>query len=86
MNETRQRIENFKKSAGSDYMSRVKFNMKVPENYQNLDYHAKNQADAQALDDAIAEHLGVTINDRETWPDEQGKILAHEWAAGLPDA
>lgn len=86
MNDARKKVEEFKKSDNSNEMSRVRFSMKLPENIQNLDYHAKNRAESQALDDAIAQHLGVTINDHESWPDEQGKMLAQEWASKLPDA
>lgn len=86
MNDARKKIEEFKKSADSNEMAKVSFNIKTPENYQNLDYHAKNRADSQALDDAVAAHLGVTITDSDTWPDEQAVALANEWAASLPDA
>lgn len=86
MNDSRRKVEEFKRSANSNDMAKVRFSMKLPENYQNLDYHAKNRADSQALDFAIAQHLGVAITDRDSWPEEHGKILAHEWAKGLPDA
>ena len=86
MNDSRKKVEEFKKSANSEEIGKARFNMKLPENIQNLDYHARNKAYDLALDEAIAQHLGVTITDRETWPDERGQILAIEWATGLPDA
>lgn len=86
MNDSRKKVEAFKKTPNSEEMGKVKINMKFPANYHNLDLNAKNKADNLALDEAIAAHLGVAINDHETWPEEQGKIFAYEWAAMLPDA
>ena len=86
MNDSRNKIEEFKRTASSNEMAKVRLSIKVPENFQNLDYHAKNRADSQAFDDAIAAHLGVTITDELTWPDEFAQNLAQSWAESLPDA
>ena len=86
MNDERRKIEAFKNSPNSPEMARVRLSLKVPENAENLDYHALRKANSQALDNAIAAHLGVTVTDHDTWPDEFARTLASEWAAKLPDA
>ena len=85
MDAARQKVEYVKKHATQQEMARVRFSMKLPDGYENFDYHKKIAAERMALDNSIAEHLGVELSDRDTWPDEQGKILANEWAATLPD-
>jgi propanediol dehydratase small subunit len=86
MNVNRKTIEDFKKSASSQMMAEIRFRMVLPDNVQDLDYHARINAETLATDNAIAQQLGLTLTDHETWPEEFGQILATEWAAGLPDA
>ena len=85
MDTARKRVQEFKRSANPNEMGRVRFSMKLPENYELLPYHDRIKVENQALDNAIAEHLGVALSDKDSWPEEQGKILANEWASGLPD-
>jgi hypothetical protein len=86
MNVNRKTVEDFKRSASSQKMAEIRFKMVLPDNIQNLDYHARINAETVATDNAIAQHLGLTLTDHETWPEEFGQITAKEWAAGLPDA
>ena len=82
MNDARKKVEEFKKN--HDQLRAIAWNVKVEE--KNLDYHQHNRAVSIAIDSKIAETLGVTLTDSETWSDEQGKMLAQEWASKLPDA
>ena len=84
MNEARQKVENFKKSASPDNMRQITWNIKIQDS-EKMDYHARLKAERLATDDAIAQSLGVTLTDHDSWPMEQGKLLAKDWAATLPD-
>ena len=84
MNDARKKVEDFKKNAHQDTLKNIRWNITVEKT--GLDYHAQHTAERIAFDNYIAQKLGVTLSDHDEWPDEQGKMLAHEWAAGLPDA
>lgn len=86
MNNSRKTVEDWKKAASSEDMKVIRFSMVLPENVQNLGYHARLDAETVAIDNTIAKHLGVTLSDHKEWPDEFGQITAKEWAANLPDA
>ena len=84
MNDARKKVEDFKTNAHHDILKQIRWNITVEE--KDLDYHGHQRAETIAFDNDIAQKLGVTLTDHETWPEEQGKILAKEWAATLPDA
>lgn len=84
MNDARKAVEAFKKNATGDQLRDISWHVTVEK--KGLDYHAHNRAVSIAIDTKIAEKLGVTLTDHETWPDEQGQQLAKDWAASLPDA
>lgn len=84
MNDARRKVEEFKKNANHDQLRGLAWNVKVEKN--NMDYHQYNRAVSIAIDNKIAETLGVTLTDSETWPDEFNQQQAKDWATSLPDA
>lgn len=85
MNEARQKVEAFKKNASQRQIQAIRLTIKYPERWANMSYHDRIKAENIAYDNAIATGLGVTLNDHNEWPDEQGKQLAKDWASKLPD-
>ncbi|HPE74682.1 MAG TPA: hypothetical protein PLC80_01260 [Draconibacterium sp.] len=84
MNEARKKIEDFKKSASPNTMRQIIWDIKITD-AEKMDYHARLNAERLAIDDAIAQKLGVTLSDKDTWPTEQAQINAKDWASKLPD-
>jgi len=85
MNDARQKVEAFKKTAHPDTLKNIRWNITIDK--KGLDYHAQNRAERIAFDNYVASGLGVilTDEDHETWPLENGTAMDKEWAAGLPD-
>jgi len=84
MNEARKKVEAFKKNANHDQLKGIAWNITVDK--KGLDYHQHQRAVSVAIDNAIAEQLGVTLTDHSEWPDESAKQQAKDWVASLPDA
>lgn len=85
MNEARKKVEEFKKNANHDQLRGIAWSIKV-EKTNNMGYHEYHRAFSIAKDNKIAEMLGVTLDDHETWPDESAVIESKNWVASLPDA
>ena len=84
MNDSRKKVEDYKRSASHDLTKEISWNIKIDKT--NLDYPGIQKAYQQAFDNEVARRIGVTLDDNDTWAEEQGRMLATEWAAGLPDA
>ena len=84
MNDARKKVEAFKKNATGDQLRTITWNISVEKN--NMDYHQHQRAISIAIDNKIAEKLGVTLDDHETWPNESMQQQAKDWAASLPNA
>ena len=84
MNDARRKVEEFKKNANHDQLRGIAWSVKVEKN--NMDYHEYHRAVSIATDNKIAEMLGVTLDDHETWPNESAIIESKNWVASLPDA
>ena len=82
MNDARKKVEEFKKNATGDQLRTIAWNVKVEKN--NMDYHQYNRAVSIEIDNTVAQKLGVTLTDHETWPNELGQQLAKDWATSLP--
>ena len=85
MNEARRKVEEFKKKSQFEFLGRAELDVELPEDFESLDYQPKNKAYEEALDKAIAKHLGVELTDEKTWIEDRNKEMAREWAQTLPD-
>ncbi|OFX56664.1 MAG: hypothetical protein A2066_14980 [Bacteroidetes bacterium GWB2_41_8] len=84
MNESRRKVEEYKRSASHDLTREISWNIKIDKT--NLDYSGIQKAYQQAFDNEVAKRIGVSLDDHESWATEQAQINAKEWAASLPDA
>lgn len=82
MNDARKAVEAYKKNG--DNLREIAWHITVDK--EGLDYHQHQRAVSIAIDNKIAEKLGVTLTDSESWPDESVRQQAKDWVAGLPDA